>query len=214
MVTVFHSFHLVSCCRVYNQVWFHVFSVTHAVGQEKPQSFYMNVVDGVASLVEVISNRFVSLVFNISKVFFEAGVKGVSSFTNVELSAFGTMNGIYSVVCQAVELLCDVHLGLRASNVGAGADERTCSTFCLIAWSDPWCSCGCQLTQFRSLLHVMDVSVVFVCDQSWLTEVIANSVCDCKTPVGLDDFVYLVGGWVVQQTDECSLLSSCFVDGL
>ena len=48
----------------------------------------MNVVDGVASLVKVISNRFVSLVFNISKVFFEAGVKGVSSFTNVE---YGTM---------------------------------------------------------------------------------------------------------------------------
>ena len=109
----------------------------------------------------------------------------------------GTMNGIYSVVCQAVELLCDVHLGLRASNVGAGADERTCSTFCLIAWSDPWCSCGCRLTQFRSLLHVMDVSVVFVCDQWWLTEVIANSVCDCKR-LQLDWMIlctWLVDGW-------------------
>ena len=78
----------------------------------------MNVVDGVVSLVEVISNRFVSPVFNVRKVFFEMGVKGVSSFTNVELSAFGATNDIYSVVCQTVELLYDVHLGLRASNVG------------------------------------------------------------------------------------------------
>ena len=55
--------------------------------------------DGVVSLVEVISNRFVSAVFNVRKVFFEAGVKGVSSFTDVDLSAFGAM------VRQAVELL-------------------------------------------------------------------------------------------------------------
>ena len=51
----------------------------------------MNVVDGVAGLVEVISNRFVSLVFNVRKVFFEAGVKGVSSFTDAELSALHQM---------------------------------------------------------------------------------------------------------------------------
>ena len=31
-------------------------------------------------MVEVISNRFVSPVFNVRKVFFEAGVKGASSF--------------------------------------------------------------------------------------------------------------------------------------
>ena len=70
----------------------------------------MNVVDGVDSLVKVIGNRFVSSVFNVCKVFFEAGVKGASTFTNVELSAFGTMNDIYSVVRHAVELLFDVHL--------------------------------------------------------------------------------------------------------
>ena len=106
--------------------------------------------DGVVSLVEVISNRFVSAVFNVRKVFFEAGVKG----------AFGAMNDVYNVR-QAVELLRDVHLGLRANNVGAGADERTCSTFCLIAWSGPWCSCG-WLTQFRSHQHVTEVSVAVV----------------------------------------------------
>ena len=46
------------------------------------------------------------------KMFFEAppGVKGASSFTNVELSALGAMNeraDAYSVVRQAVELLRD-----------------------------------------------------------------------------------------------------------
>ena len=44
----------------------------------------MNVVDGMASLVKVISNRFVSQVFKVHKVFFEAGVKGASSFTDVD----------------------------------------------------------------------------------------------------------------------------------
>ena len=48
----------------------------------------------MASLVKVTGNRFVSLVFNVRKVFFEVGVKGVSSFAIVELSAFGTMNDI------------------------------------------------------------------------------------------------------------------------
>ena len=79
-------------------------------------------------------SRFVSPVINVRKVFFEAGVKGASSFTSAELSAFGAMNDVYNVVRQAVELLRDAHLGLRVSNVGVGADKRTCSTFCLIAW--------------------------------------------------------------------------------
>ena len=83
----------------------------------------------MVSLAEVIRNRFVSPVFNVRKVFFEAGVKGASSFTDVELSAFGAMNDLYNVVRQAVELLRDVHLGVRASNVGVGAHERTCSRF-------------------------------------------------------------------------------------
>ena len=132
-------------------------------------SFTQNVVDGVVSLADMISNRFVSPVFNVRKVFFEAGVKGASSFTHVKLSAFGAVNDVYNVVRQAVELLRDVHLGLSASNVGAVADERTCSTFCLIAWSGPWCSCG-WFTQFRSHQHVTDVSVACACHQWWLTE--------------------------------------------
>ena len=35
-----------------------------------------------------------------------------------------------------------------------------------------------------------------------------------KASIGLDDFVYTVGGRVVQQTDDWSLLGSCFVVGL
>ena len=82
----------------------------HSHCKETPQSFYANVVDGVVSVVEVISNRFVSPVFNVRKVFYEAGIKGASTFTDVELSAFGAVNDVYSVVRQAVELLRDVHL--------------------------------------------------------------------------------------------------------
>ena len=52
------------------------------------------------------------------------------------------MNDVYNVVRQAVELFRDVHLGLRAGNAGIDADERTCSTCCLIAWCGPWCSFG------------------------------------------------------------------------
>ena len=74
------------------------------------------------------------------------------------------MNDIYNVVRQAVELFFrDIHLGLRAANAGVGADERTCSTFSLIEWSGPWCSCG-WLTKLRSRQHVTDVSVTFVCN--------------------------------------------------
>ena len=52
-------------------------------------SFYMNVVDGAASLVEVISNRFFSPVFNDCKV---SRVR--PSFTDVELSTSSAMNEI------------------------------------------------------------------------------------------------------------------------
>ena len=87
----------------------HVVSVTHTVCKEKLQSFHADVMDGVASLVEVIRNKFVSQVFNVRNVFFEAGVKGASSFPAVEFSAFGTVNDVYNAVRQAVELFRDVH---------------------------------------------------------------------------------------------------------
>jgi len=46
----------------------------------------VNVVDGVSRFVEVISNRFIFPAFNARKVFFEAGVKGASSFADVEFT--------------------------------------------------------------------------------------------------------------------------------
>ena len=52
--------------------------LSFTLSKEKPQSFYANVVDIAVSLVEVISNRFVSPAFNVRKVFFEAGVTGAS----------------------------------------------------------------------------------------------------------------------------------------
>ena len=79
------------------------------------------------------------------------------------------MNDIYSVVRQAVELFRDDHPGLRASDAGFGADERTHSTFCLMARSGRWYSCG-WLTQFRSPQYVPDAGVAFVCDEWWLSE--------------------------------------------
>ena len=42
-------------------------------------SVNVNVLDGAASLAEVISNKFVSPVFDVHKVFFDTGVKGTSS---------------------------------------------------------------------------------------------------------------------------------------
>ena len=71
------------------------------------------VMDGVASLAEVISNRFVSPVFYARKKFFEAGVKGASSFAYVELSAFSTTNDVCNVVRQVGELFRRVRVRAR-----------------------------------------------------------------------------------------------------
>ena len=42
--------------------------------------------------------------FDVSQVFFETGVKGASSFADVEFGAFGAMDDVHDVVRQAVEL--------------------------------------------------------------------------------------------------------------
>ena len=47
-----------------------------------------DVVDGVSRLVGTVGNRFVPVVFYVSQVFFEAGLKGASSFAEVEFGAF------------------------------------------------------------------------------------------------------------------------------
>ena len=59
--------------------------------------------DGVASLVKVIGNS-LSLRCLMSAV-----------ATDVKLRAFGAVNDVCNVVGQAVDLLHDVHLGLRCS---------------------------------------------------------------------------------------------------
>ena len=69
---------------------FHIFPVTGIVREQKSQFFYTDVMDGVSSLVEMVSDRLVSVVFNVSQVFLEAGVEGASRFADVEFGAFGT----------------------------------------------------------------------------------------------------------------------------
>ena len=83
---------------------FHIFPVTGIVREQRPQSFYTDVMDGVSSLVEMVSDRLVSVEFHVSQVFFEAGVEGASRFADVESGAFGAMNNIHVVVRLAVEL--------------------------------------------------------------------------------------------------------------
>ena len=87
-----------------NQVGFHIFPVTGIVREQKPQSFYTDVMDGVSSLVEMVSYRLVSVVFYVIQVFLEAGVEGASRFADVEFGAFRAMNNVHDVVRLAVEL--------------------------------------------------------------------------------------------------------------
>ena len=84
------------------QVGFCIFPVTGIVREQKPQSFYTNVMDGVSSLVEMVSDRLVSVVFYVSQVFLEAGVQSASHFADVEFGAFGAMNNVHDVVRLAV----------------------------------------------------------------------------------------------------------------
>ena len=86
----------------------------------------------MSSLVEMVSDRLVSVVFYVSQVFLEAGVEGASCFADVE---FGAMNNVHDVVCVAVELFGDVHLGFRSFDTGVGADEGARFAFLLVARS-------------------------------------------------------------------------------
>ena len=106
---------------------FHATPVTGIVNEQKPQSFYTDV---VSSLVEGVGKRFFSVVFYVKQVFFEADVKGVPSFANVEFGAFGAMNNIDNVVCLSVELFGDVHLG--SLDVDGGTDEGAHFAFPLL----------------------------------------------------------------------------------
>ena len=128
---------------------FHIFPVTGIVREQKPQSFYTDVMDGVSSLVEMVSDRLVSVVFYVSQVFLEAGVEGASRFADVEFGAFGAMNNVHDVVRLAVKLFGDVHLGFRSLDADVRADEGERFAFLLVAMSGSWCSGG-WLPKFRS----------------------------------------------------------------
>ena len=91
---------------------FHVFSVISVVFnfKQKPQSFHADVVNRMPGLVEVVGDRFVPVVLDVSQVFLKMGVKLASSFADVEFGAFSAMDDVHDVVCQAIELFGDVHL--------------------------------------------------------------------------------------------------------
>ena len=119
---------------------FHSFPVTGIVREQKPQSFYTDVMDGVPSLLEMVTDRLVSVVFYVSQVFLEAGVEGASRFVDVKFGAFGAMNNV--VVRLAVELFGDVHLGFRSFDADVCADEGSSFAFLLVARSGSWYSGG------------------------------------------------------------------------
>ena len=119
---------------------FHIFPVSGIVCEQKPQSFYTDVMDGVSSLFEM---------FYVSQVFLEAGVEGASRFADVEFGAFGAMNNVHDVVRLAVELVGDIYLGFRSLGADVGADEGARFAFLSVARSGSWCSGG-WLPKFRS----------------------------------------------------------------
>ena len=57
---------------------FHIFPATGIIHEQKPQSFHTDVMDGVSSLVEMVSDRLDLVVFYVGHMFLEAGVEGVS----------------------------------------------------------------------------------------------------------------------------------------
>ena len=128
--------------QLVNQVGFHIFPVTGIVREQKPQSFHTNVMDGVSSLVGMVSDRLVFVVFYVSQAFLEAGVEGASRFADVEFGALGVMNNVHDVVRLAVELFDDVHLGFRSLDADVSTDEGACLAFLLVGRSGSWCSCG------------------------------------------------------------------------
>ena len=125
-----------------SQVGFHLFPVTGIVREQKPQSFYTDVMDGASSLVEMVSDRLVSVVFYVGQVILGAGVEGASRFADVEFGAFGAMNSVHAVVRLAVELFGDVHLGFRSFDADVGAEEGGRFAFLLVARCGSWCSGG------------------------------------------------------------------------
>ena len=157
---------------------FHIFPVTGIVREQKPQSFYTDVMDGVSSLVEMVSDRLVSVLFYVSQVFLEAGVEGASRFADAEFGALGAMNNVHDVVRLAVELFGDVHLGFRSLDADVGADKGARFAFLLVARSGSWCSGG-WLPHDRTNMPRMLVSRLYAISGGRL-KILATSVRACR----------------------------------
>ena len=54
----------------------------------------MGIMNGMTSLVEMVSNGFIPVVLNVHYVFFKEGIKCMSCFTDIEFGAFSSMNYI------------------------------------------------------------------------------------------------------------------------
>ena len=96
----------------------------------------------MSSLLEVVGNKFSLVVFDVSQVFFEVGVKDASSFADVEIGTFDGRNNEHAVVRLAVELFGGVQLGFRSFGVGGSTDEGARFAFPVVACSHSWCSGG------------------------------------------------------------------------
>ena len=116
---------------------FHVFSVQFLcvgiVGEHEPESFHTDVLNRVVFLVEVVGDWLVTLMFDVSQVFFESGAQCASSFTNVEFGALCAVDDIDDIVGLAVEMFGDRHVRFGASDVSGTADEGASGTVRLVA---------------------------------------------------------------------------------
>ena len=183
---------------------FHVFSIISIVFKQEPQSFHAEVVNRMTGLVEVVGDRFVPVMFDVSHLLIETGFKGASSYAysyaDVE---FGAMDDVHDVR-QAVELFGDVRLRFRPWILVAVQMNGHVLHLGVLHRVVP----GGLVVGCRSL-DVTDVGITFVCDHWWLIEDLSHlSRCLQKTPVGQKDSAHTMNGRVVKETDDESLFSS------
>ena len=63
-------------------------------------------------------DRFVPVVADVGEVFAESCVKSAASFPHILHRAFCTEQDIHKIRSLAVEMFCNMHVSLRAQNVG------------------------------------------------------------------------------------------------
>ena len=109
----------------------------------------MDAMDGVSSLVEMVSDRLVLWCFMSARCSLKRVSRVRPVLADVEFGASGAKINVHDVARQAVELFGDVHLGFRSLDTDVGADEESHSAFFLVARNGSWCSVG-SLLYFRS----------------------------------------------------------------